>query len=567
MAPLRDKPFSEDPAQRRQRGQYYTPVPIVLAAYRLLADALREAGLAQERCALIDPACGTGAFLARPEARAFRSSHGLDLDPQALARARCAAPWADLVLGDAYGEGLTALSARIRSNGPVAVIGNPPYRGSSLLLKSDRYLAVREQLAPYARNVAKGASIRDDYALFFGVADLLVEAGGGEGAIAFVTSASFIDNFLYAPLRGWLLERYRLHALVELGPRLFEGTRVATALSVWVRSPRPHQATFGHLRLQGSAQERLAQLSGELNLEGARPQGRALLLNAPSPEQVRVLQAMGEAGPRIGLIFPVSFPGLKTRFDELLTDDDREVLIGRMRDFFASEDVDDFALRHRIPDRTRAKLEAAFAARARTAFGENAVRPFARFAGAPHRFRVPEAAMAWTYLEPALIPRGDHRFRGPYDPHRGGPKLVFNVREFPLSAAVVDGDACVHDYRHSRFAPLWAPEGIVRQGLGAARKADLDRRVLNLSPAWCRAAELLADPSELLFYVCGVINSRVVQEQFAPVLGASEEVPIPRLDETRLALAHEIARAARMVEPGGWLPDSAEQQVRELFGV
>ena len=452
--------------------------------------------------------------------------------------------------------------------GPLAVVGNPPYVANSELLKSGRYQQVRDALLPFAREVSKGTSVRDDYVLFFGVADRLIEAAGGQGAIAFVTSATFVGNFLYAPLRRWLLSRYRLSALVELGPEMFEGTRVATALSVWLRDPAGQDGRpFGHLRLEGPREQRLAALEEPLALRPAHPAGEALLLNAPGEKATRTLECMRRRGDRIGELFALSFPGLKTRFEELLVDADGGRLQARMRAFFEASDLPAFAAQHGIPPRAMGKLQAAFAARERTSFSKSAIRPFARFAGPKHRFRVPRQAMAWAYVDPELIPRGDHRMHGAYDPHRLGPKLVFNAREIPLVAAMVEGSACVHDWRHSRFAPLYAPAKLVERGLFQARKEDLGSPVLNLAPPWAEAAQQFEDPSDLLFYVCACVNSKLVQELFAPLVGASEEVPIPRVQGPSIAAAREVAQAARELEPGARLPEPTDKTIRGLYGL
>lgn len=564
-----DRPFADDPEDRRRFGRYYTPAALVGALHHLLADALQQSGISTESCALVDPACGPGAFLAAPPAQRYRTRLGLDLDARALAEAQRLCPDACLLRGDAYGDGLQALIARLGGRGPAAVIGNPPYLANSELLRSGRYREVRDALLPFAREVPRGTSIRDDYALFFGVADRLVEAAGGRGAIAYVTSDTFVDNFLYAPMRRWLLSRYRLHAVVELGPRLFEGTRVSTALSVWVREAGGHGGRrFGHLRLSGEPGDRLASLSAPPELSSARPHGDALLLNAPSPSQARALESMRAAGDRIGSVFAVTFPGLKTRFDELLAGADRAALERRMKDFFAARSARAFARRHGIPPPALGKLEEALRARRRTAFDPRAIRPFARYAGVRHRFRVPESAMAFAYVDPALIPRGDHRFRGDLDPHQLAPKLVFNVRETPLSAAVVEGPTCVHDYRHSRFAPLYAPRAVVRAGLSAARAgAALGPPALNLAPDWARAALALREPADLLHYLCAIANSRVVRERFAPLCGESEELPVPRLSGRALGLAQSLADAARASEPGQELPRGAERAVSSLYGL
>ena len=559
--------FHADPGARRRFGRYYTPPPMVGALHRLLAEGLRADALDPGRCALIDPSCGPGAFLEPAEALHYRERLGLDLDQEALQEAARAAPGARLVHGDAYQGGLEAMSSLLRGHGPVAVVGNPPYVANSELLKSGRYHEIRDRLLPFSREVAKGTSVRDDYVLFFGVADQLIEAGGGEGAIAFVTSDSFVDNFLYLPLRRWLLSRYRLHTLVECGPNLFEGARVSTALSVWVRS---HQApddrtAFQHARLSGTPHQRIAQLASDLPFTRSTPHGASLLLTAPSVRDSALARRMKARGDPISSVVTVSLPGLKTRFDELLVAPDSATLEARLRDFFTAPTLEDFLTRHAFPARTLDKLRVAFESREETSFSLEAIRPFARYAGVKHRFCVPPSALAFAYVDRVLIPRGDHRFRGEYDPHRVGPKLVFNVREVPLSAAVVMGPTCVTAYQHARFAPLKVPFAIAAGGLAAASQGSLGPGVLNLSPAWKTMAALLEEPADLFHYVCAIVNSRLVQERFAPLCGASEEIPIARFDGTQLAVVKELVAIARKAKSGALLGARGDELVELLY--
>src|SRR5258708_3267671 len=55
------------PEQRRQRGVYYTPGPVVRAQVRLAADLLEQrlggaAAFGDERGLMVDPATGSGAY-------------------------------------------------------------------------------------------------------------------------------------------------------------------------------------------------------------------------------------------------------------------------------------------------------------------------------------------------------------------------------------------------------------------------------------------------------------------------------------------------------------------------
>lgn len=237
----------------------------------------------------------------------------------------------------------------------------------------------------------------------------------------------------------------------------------------------------------------------------------------------------------ITTLLPVSFPGLKTRFDELLTDRDPDALFARVDDFLRADDVDDFRRKHRLDAALLPKLEAlkrsqpGGTARARR---EN-IRRFHRYAGARHRFVIPASAAAFCYLDRALIPRGDHRQNGGYDPHLGDFKLVFNLRELPLSAAILDRDGCVHDHRHARFAPLYVPQRVRDEGVAIARKtSELGPLVPNLSPRGLERARALGGEARLYEVVCDFLNSERFQTVWAPVFGTLREPVIP-LDALR----------------------------------
>jgi hypothetical protein len=228
----------------------------------------------------------------------------------------------------------------------------------------------------------------------------------------------------------------------------------------------------------------------------------------------------------------VSLPGLKTRFDELLVDEDPQRLLERVRHFARTPQrgLPAFARAHGIPDSLLPKLRALKEGPALRVEAAR-VRPFFRYAGARHRGSLPSEAHAFCYLDRQLIPRGDHRLRGLYDPHLGAVKLLFNVRELPLSAALLEEEGCVHDHRHARFAPLFVPRRIRDEGLSAARGArslkELGPLVPNLSPRGLAWAAALGGPLEAFRELVRFLNGPEVQEQWAPVFGASRVVPVP----------------------------------------
>jgi hypothetical protein len=107
-----------------------------------------------------------------------------------------------------------------------------------------------------------------------------------------------------------------------------------------------------------------------------------------------------------------------------------------------------------------------------------------------------------------LIPRGDHRLQGTWDPHLERCKLVFNVRELPLAAAVLDEPGCVTAYQHTRFAPLWLRDG----------RPNLSERGLK----WAGG-----NPVRAFERIAEFVMSEAVQRDWAPHLGTTRVLPVP----------------------------------------
>src|SRR5258708_8468685 len=147
------------PEQRRLRGVYYTPGPVVAAQVRLAADVLRQRlgcddAFGDERVLVVDPATGSGAYpLAvinnalelganRPRMRLFEPLAGAArlARAQGLAVEECdvlATPW--------------AIAAPI-----VVCLGNPPYRRA-------RRSAAPSPLRPHPGPPASGLHLTNPY--------------------------------------------------------------------------------------------------------------------------------------------------------------------------------------------------------------------------------------------------------------------------------------------------------------------------------------------------------------------------------------------------------------------
>lgn len=499
-----------DRGARKELGAFYTPAPLV---ERTLGLALAHAG--DGPLAVVDPACGAGAFLSaaarlRPGARLY----GLDLAPEAARACQTRVPGADVRVGDALRGGLEPLVAAIPPDCRELWVGNPPYNGTSALLKDRAAWNRIRALLPL--DLQPGTSLRDDFAFF-----LLVAAhrlASRPGVLAFITPASLLDAFLYAPLREALLGTLTLEEVVDLGPGVFEGTQVRTCITVWTSPHRPG-ATPAFIERTGQRQP----------FTPEAPEWRL----APTPHEASALDARWRAlGEPLDALVPVSLPGVKTRFDELLVDADPERLLTRLRDFARTPEAElpAFARAHGLPEPLLPKL-LALKVGPELHVDAACVRPFFRYGGARHRGTLPPEARAYCYLDRRLIPRGDHRLRGPYDPHRGAVKLLFNVRELPLSAALLEEEGCVHDHRHARFAPLYVPRRVRDEGLLITRTAhseeELGPLVPNLSPRGLAWAERLGGPLAAFRELVRFLNGPEVQHVWAPAFGASRVVPVP----------------------------------------
>ena len=502
---------------RRIRGEYFTPPPLVEAVLALAVPHLGAGPIT-----VVDPACGDGAFLAAA-ARALPHARlrGLELDPAHAAAARRSARRARILAGDALRGGWDALLRTLPADAEELWLGNPPYNGTSpLLADAPAYRALRARLA-LDDALPRGTSLRDDYAFF-----LLLAAerlAGRPGVLAWVTSATLLDAFLYAPLRRRLLDRLALREVVDLGAGVFPGTRVRTCITVWrcrrgpAPSPRFRAWAPGNGPVEGAPVRPLAVGPPEWSLR-------------PIPAEAARLDALWRAnGEPLDVLVPVSCTGLKTRFDELLVDDDPDRLLARVDAFLRARDLARFAQDHGIPGRLLPKLRALHRGRELPSrVDPGLLRPFHRWAGARHRAGLPADARAFCYLDRRLIPRGDHRLVGDFDPHAGDCKLVFNVRELPLVATVLEAPGCIPAHRHTRFAPLLVPERVRSEGPRAGRSGQpLGPPVPNLSPAGLAWAARVGGPHEAFRRIAAFLNSPQVQQVWAPAFGCSRVVPVP----------------------------------------
>jgi hypothetical protein len=334
-------------------------------------------------------------------------------------------------------------------------------------------------------SLQRGTSLREDYVFFLLQASLRLTKQ--RGALAFITSATLLDAFAHAPVRQALLSRMTLREVGVLPRGTFVGTRVEPAMTVWTTS--------------GTKQTRV-----EAPAFNLRPTSkRAAALDAKWKKR----------GIALTDLIPVTFAGLKTRFDELLVDDDRRRLERRVRAFLSTSKLERFAREFELQGFEK-KLTSLRAFSAGAKFDRHAVRPFLRYRGPNQR-----GPTAWCYVDRQLIPRGDHRLRADFDPHCENLKLVFNLHELPLAAHVIDEPGCVTMYRHSRFAPALVPRGLLENF--HATRFDAADLVPNLSPRALR----LGSPRDVFEHVAKHLMSPEFQQLWAPAFGTSRVPVIP----------------------------------------
>lgn len=271
---------------RKQLGQYYTPLPVVRFMWSTALDELRTRGLL-DCVTVLDPSTGSGAFLSEGAKQLSESRIpafwqrlvGFDVSPQVLGIAQVnlymavlaqlprdrAGDVRDLSIyttdtldprngkhlesivpffkDEAHQEFLKrsiAVSKEIKQQRHFwLIIGNPPYKNNSdatLKQMAGRFPRLLGESNADAH--AQKRNIRDDYAWFFAAADHYVQ---GQGMIVFITSDSFLRHESYRLFRRELLRNYRVRRLVRLGESLFQDVSpdISFVVSVLLRRERP----------------------------------------------------------------------------------------------------------------------------------------------------------------------------------------------------------------------------------------------------------------------------------------------------------------------------------------
>jgi len=343
------------PEERGRHGVVHTPAAICRYVLRRSDAALRALGLPgldDPRLTIVDPAVGTGAFLASALALGTRASLlGIDRDPAAVQAAQRALEGrAELRVADT----LASLPA---IDGPVLVVGNPPWVGGWAKGASER--AASDQLLEDFRREADGTPLRerkigvlsDAYVRFVRWAAEVVRRAD-TGALGLVTNGSYLDGPVHRGMRAFLQRELSTIEVTDLGgsslvarsagdrdDNVF-GVRPSVAVTVAARGPSGGPATVHHARIRGSEASKLEAIETDgIAFAPLRPMAPATLFvptGEPFPEGWVSLPAL----------FPFHREGVQTNRDDVVVGPDRETLLGRMQAF---------ALALRRPDLAKAE--------------------------------------------------------------------------------------------------------------------------------------------------------------------------------------------------------------------
>ena len=262
------EPFLEafDPALRKQLGVWYTPAEVVRYMVARVDRALKddlgiEDGLAAENVYVLDPCCGTGAYLAETLKRIAANLRGKGLGALTGARVKQAAtrrvfgfeimPAPFVVAHLQVGLAMQALDAplsedgneragvfltnaltgweprtqkplpfpeleeerdraeRVKQDTPVLVIlGNPPYNGfAGMAVDEERELSEAYRTVKKVRK-PEGQGLNDLYVRFFRMAERRIAEMTGRGVVCFISNYSWLDGLSFTGMRERYLEAF-----------------------------------------------------------------------------------------------------------------------------------------------------------------------------------------------------------------------------------------------------------------------------------------------------------------------------------------------------------------------
>ncbi len=262
------EPFLEafDPELRKQLGVWYTPAEVVRYMVARVDKALRDDlgiadGLAAENVYVLDPCCGTGAYLAEVLRRIAANLENQGLGALTGARVKQAAtervfgfeimPAPFVVAHLQVGLTMQALDAaladdgkeraqvfltnaltgweprttkplpfpeleeerdraeRVKQETPILVIlGNPPYNGFAGMAVDEEQELLEAYRSSNRVQLPDTRALHDLYVRFFRMAERRIAERTGQGIVCFISNYSWLDGRSFAGMRERYLEAF-----------------------------------------------------------------------------------------------------------------------------------------------------------------------------------------------------------------------------------------------------------------------------------------------------------------------------------------------------------------------
>ncbi len=431
-----------DPAAKKKYGVYYTPQPVVEFIVRAVDDILKTdfalpKGLAdtskvdvtvkemeegsdtvvskvvsKHRVQVLDPATGTGTFLAEVVGRikeqqqkgawpAYVDEH---LIPRIYGFEYMMAPytiahlkldmlinwWNDEALAATHNNRLqiyltnsldqTELTNKhllaemiareaneannIKHNAPVMVmLGNPPYSVSS----SNKSPWILNLLEDYKKNLNERniQPLSDDYIKFIRLGQYYIERTG-EGVLAYISNNSFLDGIIHRQMRRelmryfddiYILDLHGNNRKKETAPDGSKDENVfsimqGVSINIFVRKPNSDNkpATIHHYDLFGSRKEKYAFL-----LEHSLSDVAWQTLSPQEPDLFFVPKDFGvqdeyNKGFRVDELMTSYISGVQSGRDDIYVDIDKDLLADRVKHLLSGNLEPSFIQRYKVVD-------------------------------------------------------------------------------------------------------------------------------------------------------------------------------------------------------------------------
>ena len=255
-----------DPKLRKQLGVWYTPIEVVRYMVARVDRALKDdlgiaEGLAAENVYVLDPCCGTGAYLAEVLRRINHNLKGQGLGALTGSRVKRAAtervfgfeimpapfvvahlqvgltlrdldaPMADsgteragIFLTNALTGWQSGLkrplpfpeleeerdrAEQVKRKTPIlAILGNPPYNGfAGMAVEEERALSNAYRTTKLVRR-PEGQGLNDLYVRFFRMAERRIAEKSRRGVVCFISNYSWLDGLSFTGMRERVLEAF-----------------------------------------------------------------------------------------------------------------------------------------------------------------------------------------------------------------------------------------------------------------------------------------------------------------------------------------------------------------------